>query len=124
MASSILHTVVCLLLAILSIVERAAPCVAESEHRHESTQTAEANHTTAADADDLQEHSAAHPTGDSHHADSECQHCFCSCPCHIPALQPLLQELPRSYSVAVRFLSHAESPSDGVAEAPDHIPLT
>lgn len=124
MASSILHTVVCLLLAILSIAERAAPCVAESEHRHETTQAAGATESTTTDADPSQEHSKEHPAGDSHHAEGDCQHCFCSCPCHIPALQPAVQELPRSYAQSTRFLSHAESPSDGVADAPDHIPLT
>lgn len=89
------------------------PCIEETIHHHDNTHLIGANGI-------VEDNSAEVP----HHSDSDCQHCFCSCPCHIPALQPVVQEFQYDYSIAVRFLPHSEPPSDGVNENPDHIPLT
>lgn len=118
MGQSITHTIVCLLLAIFSIVERSLPCVDEPTH---GTLPAAA-HAAEGDcaAADEQEGESRHG---SSHTDA-CDHCFCSCPCHIPALQPTVHVSDSPHPVSPLFLSYIETPSDGVADNPDHVPLS
>ena len=102
--------VLCLLLALLFVGERAMPC---SDHDH----CAEDESTGAAHVEQTSDHDD-HSSTDT---ESHCSHC--SCPCHVPAVIKTFM-LPASQSItADLFSSYSHAEPTGPVDPLDHVPL-
>lgn len=102
-----LHTVLCLMLALLYVVERGLPCVDECMKQENDP------HAQVAHADE--EH------GSSDDAQHHCDHC--SCVCHVPALTPAAIEAGPLPMPSVPASSYLEAVPTAPVSPPDHIPL-
>lgn len=103
-----LNFIVCSLLALLVIVERAIPCVDDSLTQENDTCAAE-----MALSGDHHDDAAS----DVHH----CDHCTCSC--HIPALETQKQTQTVSYALSRPYATFSPSLPASPVSIPDHIPL-
>lgn len=108
MSISWLNFIVCSLLALLVIVERAVPCVDDCLELEGDT-CAETLLKSGEHHDD---------------AASEAHHCdHCSCSCHIPALKANTVVQTESYAVGRPYAFYRPSLPASVVNPPDHIPL-
>ena len=111
MKSRYIHIVLCLVLALLYVVERQLPCVDDCESAsNESSVVAGA-----------EQHEADNSHGAKPPATNHCDHC--SCPCHVPGLQsvPVIGNAVEVADISFPTLSISiPTPPVGV---PDHIPL-
>jgi hypothetical protein len=110
MNRAVLHTIVCLILAFLYIMERQMPCMDEcTQQPNDPCAEVVIDHT-----DDDDHHDSKQPL-------SHCDHC--TCPCHIPAIKPVHAAVPFSSTGTICFSSITVSIPTALVSIPDHIPL-